>query len=296
MLRDDELEQLFARMAQTAESMGHDLSPATAAMMAEDLSVFPLEALERALKRVRSMGSGKLTLKAVLDQLEALAGRLAPSEAWALALKSTDEAETIVWTNEIAQAMEQSTPLLRVGDKVGARMAFIAAYERIAASAREERQLPMVQVTFGSDRAQRQLALTTAMERNLLSPPQAVVLALDNGVTLPDHVFNASTLDQAVVMGLIGHDEAKEAVAHGRLALTPPALSPVALLTGRVEVTKEASQEVRERLSQLREHFARRAGRFTRAQVLARAERMRLGRAKRATDAAVSRYLNQGAA
>lgn len=296
MLNDAELTRLCAQLALTSEAMGHALPPAAAAMMADDLSIYPLQTLERTLKRVRSTATGKLTLKAVLDQLEVLAGRLAPSEAWALALKSTDEADTIVWTNEIAQAMEQSTPLLRVGDKVGARMAFIAAYERIAASAREERQLPVVQVTFGSDRAQRQLALTTAMERNLLSPPQAVVLALDNGVTLPDHVFNASTLEQAVVMGLIGHAEAKEAVAHGRLALTPPALSPVALLTGRVEVTKEASQEVRERLSQLREHFAKQAGRFTRAEVLARAERMRLGRAKRTTDAAVSRYLNQGAA
>ena len=175
MLNDAELSRLCSQLALTSEAMGHALSPAAAAMMADDLSIYPLQALERALKRVRAQHTGKLGTKVVLDQLEALAGRLAPSEAWALALKSNDEGETIVWTDEICQALEQSMPLLRAGDKVGARMAFIAAYERITITAREQRQLPTVQVTFGTNRELRQLALTTAIERNQISAPMGLV-------------------------------------------------------------------------------------------------------------------------
>ncbi|UUE94454.1 hypothetical protein [Comamonas thiooxydans] len=290
MLNDAELSRLCSQLALTSEAMGHALSPAAAAMMADDLSIYPLQALERALKRVRAQHTGKLGTKVVLDQLEALAGRLAPSEAWALALKSNDEGETIVWTDEICQALEQSMPLLRAGDKVGARMAFIAAYERITITAREQRLLPTVQVTFGTNRELRQLALTTAIERNQISAPMAVVLALDNGVTLPADVFNSAMLGKAVEMGLIKADAAQDALIHGRLALVAPALSPVALLAGRVEVTREAAPDVREKLGQLRDQVARRAGRFTRAQVQARAERMRLSHAKRQTAARVLAY------
>jgi hypothetical protein len=39
-------------------------------MMADDLSIYPLPALERALKRVRAQHTGKLGTKAVLDQLK----------------------------------------------------------------------------------------------------------------------------------------------------------------------------------------------------------------------------------
>lgn len=295
MLLEHEQAELLAKMAQTAEAMGYALSDMAAAMMADDLSVFPLEDLDRALKRVRSMGAGKLTLKVILDQLEALVGRVSANEAWALALASFDEAETVIWSNETVEALEQARPLLLVGDKVGARMAFIAAYERIVAQAREHRQLPQVQVSFGQNRELRQLALVKAVERQQLPAPMAVVLALENGVTLPAEVFNTKTLGQAVALGYIKPEEAQSAIAHGRLELSAPAINVVALLAGNVEPSKGATPEIREKLNQLRDAAARRVNRFTRAQVLARAKRMELGRAKRKAAAAVLAYQQGGA-
>jgi hypothetical protein len=47
-------------------------------------------------------------------------------------------------------------------------------------------------------------------------------------------------------------------------------------------------------LAKLRDHFARKAGRFTHAQVLARADRMRLNQDKRKTAAAVLAYQQEG--
>ncbi|WP_218243229.1 hypothetical protein [Comamonas fluminis] len=258
MLLDHELARLCELLALTAESMGHAVSPTAAAMMAADLSMYPLQALERALQRVRAQNTGKLTLKAVLDQLEALAGRLAPSEAWALALKSADESATVVWSNEIQLAHEQSRGLLAAGDKVGARMAFIAAYERITTTAREQRQLPTPLVSIGWDTAQRQEALTQAVSAGLLPMEMA-----------------AEHLD--------------------RLSLPAPVFNPVALLEGKASTTSEASPELKAKLVQLRDFFAKRVNRFTRAQVQARAERMALGRTKRATAQAVQDYQQGGA-
>jgi hypothetical protein len=51
-----------------------------------------------------------------------------------------------------------------------------------------------------------------------------------------------------------------------------------------------------QQLAKLRDHFARKAGRFTHAQVLARADRMRLNQEKRKTAAAVLAYQAGGVA
>ena len=297
MLNDAQMQWLLGQLAATAEVMGQAITPTAAAIMADDLSIYPSQSLERALKRVRGQHAGKLTLKAVLDQLEVLSGRLAPNEAWAQAMKSSDETATVLWSNEIQQAYGQSRAMLAGGDKVGARMAFIAAYERITASAREQRQLPKVMVSFGSCREQRQQVLSSAWQSGQISAPMAVVLALDNGVSLPAEVFNSQTLGQAVELGLITGEDAQDALNHGRLELAAPAFNPVALLAGRVEISKEAPVEMRERLGQLRDFFALRSKkRFTRQQVLARAARMELRRAKRASEQAVKTYQAGGAA
>ena len=80
-----------------------------------------------------------------------------------------------------------------------------------------------------------------------------------------------------------------------RLSLPAPVFNPVALLEGKASTTSEASPELKAKLVQLRDFFAKRVNRFTRAQVQARAERMALGRTKRATAQAVQDYQQGGA-
>ena len=74
----------------------------------------------------------------IVERLESCDGRPTAAEAWALALAADDEAETVVWTPEIAEARSAAKPALDIGDKVGARQAFVEAYERRVAEARRE--------------------------------------------------------------------------------------------------------------------------------------------------------------
>lgn len=100
--------------------------------------------------------------------------RPGPEEAWALALKAKDEAATVVWTPEIAQAWGVAMSILREGDDVGARMAFKEAYARIVAEARQRREPVRWDVSLGHDPAQRDEAIQAAQVAGLLPPPPPV--------------------------------------------------------------------------------------------------------------------------
>lgn len=93
---------------------------------------------------------------------------ISANEAWAIALPAADEAETVVWTQEIAKAWAISKPILEAGDKVGARMAFIPAYERFVESARNEGRLPQFEISAGWDADRRDRAVTNAVTAGIL--------------------------------------------------------------------------------------------------------------------------------
>jgi hypothetical protein len=109
----------------------------------------------------------------VVAQIEGAAaddGRPGADEAWTTALLASDEAETVVWTEETAQAMFVAQPVLRAGDKVGARMAFKNAYDRLVADARHARRPAHWHASLGQDPARRERALQGAVNRNLKTP------------------------------------------------------------------------------------------------------------------------------
>lgn len=78
-------------------------------------------------------------------------GRLGPDEAWSLATLAADESQTVVWTDEIARAYSTALPVLRAGDKVGARRTFLESYERLVAAARAGRFPTQWILSEGSD-------------------------------------------------------------------------------------------------------------------------------------------------
>lgn len=219
-MRDEDLEWLVRQLIGTAELLGQQMTPTAAALMAEDLSAYTVPVLAAALRRVRAEHSGRLTLRTILDRVDEASGRLAPNEAWAVACQAQDERQTVVWTNEMAQAWEAAATLAQAGDMVGARMAFIAAYERIVRAARDERAVPQVLVSLGWDADLRVVALERAQR--------------------------------------IGQIAAEQAAEHALPALPEPAFNPVALLTGRVEETSDCPPDVRERLARLRADLASR--------------------------------------
>lgn len=115
----------------------------------------------------------------VIAQLQAAAendGRPGPEEAWAIARRATDEAATVVWTAEMAQAWSVAIPLLGSRDDVGARMAFREAYQRLVAEARDAGTPPRWSASLGWDEQQRAQAIGQAVQLGYL--PREELLAL----------------------------------------------------------------------------------------------------------------------
>lgn len=180
-MTDDQLERVLKTLVATAEVMGHELKPTAAMVMAEDLATYPFEEVMNALNRVRKETAGRLTLKAIIDMLAPGHDWLTANEAWSLALPAADERNTVVWTREAREAFNIALPLLEEGDKIGARMAFIGAYERNVAVAKAAGAVPGAEVSEGWDKTLRTVAVEQAVTRGLLPPPrQEAVLALPN--------------------------------------------------------------------------------------------------------------------
>lgn len=177
----EEKEHVLRTLVATAEVMGGEMKPTTALVMAQDLDEYPFHEVMTALNRVRKEATGKLTLKAIIDMLSPGRDWLSANEAWSLALPAADERNTVVWTREARDAFNIALPLLEEGDKIGARMAFIAAYERSVSIAKAAGGAPNVEVSEGWDKQLRAVAVDQAVNRGLLPPPRKEeALALPN--------------------------------------------------------------------------------------------------------------------
>lgn len=175
--------KIIQAIAVTAELTGTELSEAAIRLMESDLSDYPADAVLRALDRCRKELKGRMTLAAVIERIEDRDGRPGAEEAWALALGACDESATVVWNDEIAQAYATAAPLLDARDKVGARMAFKEAYERITRSNRENGMTPRWYPSLGSDPGQREAVLSLAVERGSL-PSGAAQALIPHGVSV----------------------------------------------------------------------------------------------------------------
>jgi hypothetical protein len=113
-----------------------------------------------------------------------LDGRPDDNEAWAIAITSQDERETVVWTGEMAEAFNLARPLLTIGDEIGARMAFKDAYKRLVEDARAVNRPVTWSVSAGWDMSRRQIAVERATVAGLLAGPQPH-LALPDESGLP---------------------------------------------------------------------------------------------------------------
>lgn len=115
----------------------------------------------------------------VIAQLEGLAaddGRPGVEEAWASALWSADESNTVVWTEEMAEAWKAAKPVLDRRDQVGARMAFKEVYTRLIDEARRAWRAPVWVASLGFDVAKRDEAIAAAAARGRIAPPEKLAL------------------------------------------------------------------------------------------------------------------------
>lgn len=112
----------------------------------------------------------------------------AADEAWAIALKSFDERETVIITREILEAKSVVQELYDAGDVIGARMGFRAAYDRIIKNA----STPVWQVSAGDDKQLRIDAVRNAVAKGLLPPK-----------TLDKYLLDAPGQDAGPIAGLL---------------------------------------------------------------------------------------------
>jgi hypothetical protein len=130
-----------------AEVMGTELSPRAAEAMAHELASYPHEGVVSALRKCTREVNGKLTLAAIIARIDD--GHIGADQAWAMC--PTDEAQTVVWTDEMAEAFGVVRRMLDDGDKTAARMAFRDTYNRLVQQARDSRSGARWSVSLGHD-------------------------------------------------------------------------------------------------------------------------------------------------
>jgi hypothetical protein len=178
----------------------HQPNAANTAMWFRSLARFDLAAVRSAFDaHVSDPQRGRFIpvpadIIAQIEQRSANDGRPGPEEAWALALGARDEAATVVWTPEVAQAWNIAKTVFDVGDEVGARMAFKEAYTRLVDEARRERKRCEWTASLGFNAAARHDAIEQAVQLGRL--PQEDLLALPAPAT--------STVGQEWLTALLG--------------------------------------------------------------------------------------------
>lgn len=103
-------------------------------------------------------------------------GRPGAEEAWAIALRSTDEVDTVVWTQEIAAAFSICKPVLDSSGAISARKPFLEAYTRLVTEARAIRRPAEWIASLGWDPAQQARAIKAAAAAGQLTGSAATVL------------------------------------------------------------------------------------------------------------------------
>ncbi len=229
MLSSDQLAALAGAVCATAETLGQTISPCAAKMIAEDLADYPAEDIRAALQACRRELTGKLTLAAILQRVQAADGRPDPNEAWSLAIAASDEFDSVVLTDEIQLALGAARAILDAGDKVGARMSFLSAYQRLVDTARRENRPVKWSLSPGFDQQRRLMAVEEAGRLGRLPAP--VVQEYRAQLT-----HEPVTQNGAAIAGLIT----------GRVAMpTPEVRAKLRLVKEAVEESQAAKEKAR---------------------------------------------------
>jgi len=169
-------------LGDVAAMFGKTMSTTQTAMYFRALSQYPLEAMQLALDaHVCSSERGRfMPLPAdLISQLEAMRfdGRPRAEEAWAVAIGAMDENDTIVWTQETADAWYScASELMQAGDKFNASRGFIAKYDELVLAARKQNKPVTWLVAQGYDKDKRDHVIREAYKAKKISQAQAVAL------------------------------------------------------------------------------------------------------------------------
>lgn len=176
-MRKDDFDE-FVRLLDDAYVFQKDLLSAPAKIVFfRAMAAYPLETVRAAMSAHMldpKVGKWAMQPADLIAQIQGAAGndgRPGAEEAWAIALTSRDEADTVVWTTETAEAFSLCQPILGLGDEVGARMAFKEAYLRLVTASRTRNATAVWVASLGWDLTRRTAVLTKAANAGLLPAP-----------------------------------------------------------------------------------------------------------------------------
>lgn len=179
----------FRKLLSACLSMWGDAPSAeVSAMWFRCLAEYDLATVSAAFSaHMRDPSNGKFAPKPahIIEQIQGRMqddGRPGPEEAWARASRARDEADTVVWTNECRQAWFVASDVMKMGDEVGARMAFKEVYNRLVSEARARREPVAWEVSEGFDSDRRMAAISEAVEAGLIPPRPYMALGHSSGV------------------------------------------------------------------------------------------------------------------
>lgn len=155
--------KLHEQIQVTAELIGRPLSDVAVTVLTRELERYPEADVRAALHRCTREAPRNLTLAEITSRLPG--AHLLADEAWAIASQAYDEEASMVWTLAISEAFGVVRGL---PDRVAARMAFKAAYDRIIAA------LPPGpaewRASLGTDSARRGIAVREGIDAGRLLP------------------------------------------------------------------------------------------------------------------------------
>ncbi len=161
----------------TMETYHRPITPAALRIWWAALVSYDLAELQAAFHRhITDPDQGRFppTPAAIVAQMVDATGVIGADEAWSLVIGAMDEAATVILTDLMLEALAVSQARTQWQyDKVGARMAFKSAYDRLIGIARIQGRKPIWQVSAGWDAERRADAVRLAMEGGRLTHDQA---------------------------------------------------------------------------------------------------------------------------
>ena len=150
---------LIEKLTATAYAMGQQMNPEGIALMAEDLSAYDSNDVDRALRKMRKKRV-RFSVGAIEEYLQAEDGRPSVDVAWATMPK--DESETAVVTQEMLGAWAVAWEQYCGKDTVGAQISFKREYQRLVDENRENGAATDWTASLGHDKDGRDSVLIEA--------------------------------------------------------------------------------------------------------------------------------------
>ena len=170
MLTVEKLEKIAELIDATAEILGSQIKPQIIKIMCDDLSDYEFNDIQAALTACRREVKGRLSLKDIIDRLPKKSDELPTAdELWGEVLDyCQSEYKTFVLPELAFKACENAMvyELVNDGDKIAARMAFKAAYERLSQGFSGSLKY---RYSLGTNKAMREEVLKNAIKQGKLN-------------------------------------------------------------------------------------------------------------------------------